>query len=147
MVVVIPHVTVPSSGSNSPISILNNVVSGKPSFATNAILSPFVTVKETLFKTFSPSIVLDILLTVTTSLPISLLGLKSIYGYFLVDGFISSKLIFSNNFFLEVACLDLEALALNLCINSFNSVIFSSFFLLDSFTCLSASWLDSYQKS
>ena len=44
----------------------------------------------------------------------SLSGLKSIYGYFLFEGFISSNSIFSNDFFLEVACFDLEAFALNL---------------------------------
>ena len=44
-------------------------------------------------------------------------------------------------------CLDLEAFALNLAINSCNSLIFSSFFLLASFACFKANWLDSYQKS
>ena len=35
-------------------------------------------------------------------------------GYFLLEGLISSSSIFSNALFLEVACLDLEALAENL---------------------------------
>ena len=45
----------------------------------------------------------------------------------------SSSWIFSRARFLEVACLDLEALALNREINSWSSLIFSSFFLLASF--------------
>jgi len=69
------------------------------------------------------------------------------YGYFLLDGLISSNSIFSNDFFLDVACLDLEAFAANLAINSCNSLIFSSFFLFCSLACLRANWLDSYQKS
>ena len=56
--------------------------------------------------------------------------------YFLLEGRISSSSIFSSAFLREVACLDLEALALNLWINSCNSLIFSSFFLLASFICL-----------
>ena len=90
------------------------------------MLSAF-TVKDTLSNTFSPSIVLLIFLTVRISFPGSLSALKSIYGYLLFDGFISSNSIFSNDFFLEVACLDLEAFALNLAINACNSFIFSSF--------------------
>ena len=46
---------------------------------------------------------------------------------------ISSSWIFSRARFLEVACLDLEAFALNREINSCSSLIFSSFFLLASF--------------
>lgn len=61
------------------------------------------------------------------SFPISLSGLKSINGYFLDDGLISSKVILSSIFFLEVACLDLAALAANLAMKSFNSLILSSF--------------------
>ena len=98
-------------------------------------------------KTFFPSIVLVIFLSDKISFPGSLSGLKSIYGYFLLDGFISSSSIFSNDFFLEVACFDLEAFALNLAINSCNSLIFSSFYLFASFACFNASWLDSCQKS
>ena len=60
---------------------------------------------------------------------------KLINGYFLLDGFISSRTILSSNFFLDVACLLLDALAENLAIKSCNSLIFSSFFLLESFIC------------
>ena len=59
----------------------------------------------------------------------------------------SSNSIFSRAFFLDVACLDLEALAENLAINSFNSLICSSFFLFASFIWRTMSWDDSYQKS
>jgi len=45
------------------------------------------------------------------------------YGYFLLDGLISSKVIFSSAFFLEVACEDLEAFAENLATNSCNFLI------------------------
>ena len=71
-----------------------------------------------LSRTFTPSIVFEIFSTNNTSFPISRAGLKSIYGYLRLDGFISSSSIFSRAFFLEVACLDFEALALNLEINS-----------------------------
>ena len=50
---------------------------------------------------------------------------------------------FPGHVYVEVACLDLEALALNREINSCSSLIFSSFFLLASFICLIRSWLDS----
>ena len=59
--------------------------------------------------------------------------------YFLLDGLISSNWIFSSVFFLEVACFDFDAFALNLAINSCNSLIFSSFFLFCSLACLNAS--------
>ena len=59
----------------------------------------------------------------------------------------SSNSIFSRARFLEVACLDLEAFAEKREMNSCNSLIFSSFFLLASFICFTNSWLDSYQKS
>ena len=106
--------------------------------ASTAILSSAFTVKLILFNTFTPSTVLERFFTTNISFPTSLSGLKSMYGYFLLDGFISSNSIFSNDFFLDVACLDLEALALNLAINSCNSFIFSSFFLLASFACFNA---------
>ena len=50
-----------------------------------------------------------------------------------LDGLISSSWIFSRARFLEVACLDLEALAEKRWMNSCSSLIFSSFFLLASF--------------
>ena len=59
----------------------------------------------------------------------------------------SSSSIFSSALFLEVACLDLLALAEKREINSCSSLICSSFFLLASLRCLIISWLDSYQKS
>ena len=68
-------------------------------------------------------------------------------GYLLFETFNSSKVNFSNSFFLEVACLDFEALALNLAINSCNSLAFASFLLFNSLACFCNNWLVSYQKS
>ena len=114
---------------------------------TRATLSSLPRVKEILSRTFTPSMVFVSPSTERTSFPISRAGRKSIYGYFLLDGRISSSSIFSNARFLDVACLDLEALAENLWMNSCNSLIFSSFFLFASFICLIINWLDSNQKS
>ena len=113
-----------------PVIILKRVVVASSLEPTNAILSSWFTINDTLSSTLTPSIVLEIPSTVSTSLPISLAGLKSIYGYFLLDGLISSNSIFSRALFLEVACLDLEALAENLWIKSCNSLIFSSLLLI-----------------
>ena len=107
--------------------------------AKNAILSPCFTVNDTLSSIFTPSTVFDMFLTCRISFPGSLSGLKSTYGYFLFDGLISSSSIFSNDFFLDVACFDFDAFALNLAIKSCNSFIFSSFFLFASFACFNAS--------
>jgi len=96
---------------------------------TKAILSPLYTVKLTLSRTFSPSMVLLKSTTVRISLPTSLSGLKDTKGYLRLDGLISSKSIFSNIFLREVACLDLDALALKRLINSWSCFAFSSFFL------------------
>ena len=98
--------------------MLNNVVVASSLEPTNAILSSLFTINDILSRTLTPSIVLDIPSTVSTSLPISLDGLKSIYGYFLLDGLISSSSIFSNALLRDVACLDLDALAENLWIKS-----------------------------
>ena len=147
LVIVVPHTISPSSGSTSPAIIWNNNVFAFSLSASNAILSPCFTVNETLSNNFSPFTVLVIFLTCKISFPGSLSGLKSTYGYFLFDGFISSNSIFSRDFFLDVACFDFEAFAANLAIKSCSSFIFYSFFLLASFICFNANWLDSYQKS
>ena len=86
--------------------------------------------KEILSRTFTPSMVLDRFSTVSTSFPISRSGRKSIYGYLRLDGLMSSSSIFSRARFLEVACLDLEALAEKRWMNSCSSLIFSSFLLV-----------------
>ena len=57
-------------------------------------------------------------------------------GYLLDEGFISSIFKLSNIFFLDVACFDLEAFALNLAIKSSNSLFFSSDFLFCCVFCL-----------
>ena len=145
--IVCPQIISPLSGSISPSIIWNKTVFASSLSAKNAILSSGFTVNVILSNIFSPLIVLDIFLTCNISFPGSLSGLKSTYGYFLFEGLISSNWIFSKVFFLEVACLDFDAFALNLAINSCNSLIFSSFFLFCSLACLNASWLDSYQKS
>ena len=115
---------------------------------TNATLSSRSKVKEILSRISSPSMVLE------RSADRRALrfrsrgsGRKSMYGYFRLDGLISSSSIFSSAFFREVACLDLEAFAEKREMKSCSSLIFSSFFLLASFICLIRSWLDSYQKS
>ena len=145
--VVTPHLKEPSSGSISPASILKSVVLAIVLLPTNAVLSSRPIINEISSSTFTPSIVLEICSTVRTSLPISRSGRKSIYGYLRLEGFISSSWIFSSACLRDVACFDLEALALKRCIKFWSSLIFSSFFLLASFICLIISWLDSYQKS
>ena len=84
---------------------MNNVVTAI-SLPIRAILSPLLTMKLTLSKTLTPSTVFDKSLTANISLPTSLSGVNPTKGYFLLEGWISSKVILSNNFFLEVACLD-----------------------------------------
>ena len=76
--VVIPHLISPSSGSISPARILKSVVVAKPLLPTKATLSSCPMIKEMLSNTFTPSIVLERLETVKTSLPISRKGRKSI---------------------------------------------------------------------
>ena len=71
--------------------------------------------------------------TVRTSFPISRFGRKSMYGYLRLDGLISSSWIFSRARFLEVACLDLEALALNREIKSCKFFDLFFFFLVSFF--------------
>ena len=134
-VIVCPNVTVPASGSISfTINFKRAVVAnGSPN---KAILSPFITEKFTLFRSFSPSIVFSTSSTNNIDFPDSRLGLKSTKGYFLVDGCKSSNVILSNIFLRDVACLDFDAFAEKRAINSSNSFIFSSFFLLLSFNCL-----------
>ncbi|MDF2607023.1 MAG: hypothetical protein K0S34_1218 [Bacillales bacterium] len=75
---------------------------------------------------------LEIPSTRSKSLPISLSGVKPTNGYLREDGLISSRVILSSNFLRDVACLDLDAFALNLAINACRSLIFSSFFLFAS---------------
>ena len=90
-VIVVPQISSPSSGSSSPSIIWNNTVFANSLSAKKAILFPSFTVNVTLSKTFTPSTVLLIFFTCKISLPGSLSGLKSTYGYFLFDGFISSS--------------------------------------------------------
>ena len=78
--------------------------------------------------------------------PASRSDVKITAGYLLDDGFISSIFKLSSIFFLEVACLDLDAFALNLAIKSSSSFFFSSDFLFCWVFCLNANWLDSYQN-
>ena len=138
---------VPSSGSISPVSIWKKVVAAIVLLPTKATLSSLFMTNEISSSTLTPSIVLEICSTVRTSLPISLSGLKSIYGYLRLDGFISSSCIFSRACLREVACLDFDAFALNRWMKLWSSFIFSSFFLFASFICFIINWLDSYQKS
>ncbi len=112
-----------------------------------ATLSSLLTTNDTFSKIFLPSNDADKFSTVNTSLPSALSISKPTKGYFLDEGTISSRLIFSNDFFLDVACEDLEALALNLAINAFSSLILSSFFLFEASINFWANCDDCFQKS
>ena len=59
----------------------------------------------------------------------------------------SSRVILSNIFLREVACLDLEALAEKRAMKAWSSLIFSSFLAFWSAAILAANWLDWSQKS
>ena len=99
--------------------MLNKVVIAISS-PINATLSSLSNLNDTLSKTLTPSTVLVNPSTSKTSFPISLSGVNPTYGYLLLDGCISSTCIFSNCFFLDVACLAFDAFELNLAMNSFN---------------------------
>ena len=86
-------------------------------FRTNDILS----------KIFTPSTVFVSPSTVRTSFPISREGLKSINGYLLEDGRISSSSIFSSALFLAGCLLGFRSICRKRCMNSCNSFIRSSF--------------------
>ncbi len=103
--------------------------------------------KVILSRIFTPSIDLLTLSTRTRSLPNSRAGSKRIKGYLREEGLISSKVILSNCFLREVACLDFEALALKRATNSCNSLICSSFLALAFSRRRLAKALDSIQKS
>ena len=75
-----PHLTLPSSGSSSPMRILNRAVCASSFSPTKAILSPRFTEKYTLSSSFTPSTVTDTSLTVSTSLPSSRSGWKPTKG-------------------------------------------------------------------
>ena len=95
LVIVVPQINSPESGSSSPLIILKSSVFAISLSAKKAILSPGFTLNDILSSIFTPSIVLEMFFTCKISFPGSLSGLKSIYGYFLLDGFISSNSIFS----------------------------------------------------
>ena len=84
--IVIPHLNEPLSGSISPFNILNNVVIAISLDPIKAILSSLLTLKLTLSKTLTPSIVLLNPSTTNISLPTSLSGLNPTNGYLLVAG-------------------------------------------------------------
>ena len=135
--VVTPHLNEPSSGSSSPQSIWKSVVLAISSAPTNATLSLGIIIKLTSLSTFLPFTVLERFLTSRTSLPTSLSCLNEQKGYLLDDTLIVSIWRLSSSFLRDVACLDLEALALNLWINSVSSFIFCSALLFWSLICLS----------
>ena len=137
----------PSSGCSSSARILKSMVIACSDSPMNATLSVLERVKETLLSSFTPSTVLEMPLTLRTSLPSSLSIVKPIYGYFLDDAGSSSTVSLSSSFLLEVACLDLDLLAEKRWINSCNSFIFSSVFLFWLFIIRCISCEDSYQNS
>ena len=75
-----PHLTVPSSGSRSPVRIWNRAVWAFSLSPTKAILSPWPTMKLTLSSTFTPSMVLLTSVTKRMSLPTSRSGEKATQG-------------------------------------------------------------------
>ena len=90
-------------------------------------LSPGLILKETSLRICWPSTEYETSSTFKRSFPRSRCKSNFTKGYFLEDGLISSKVIFSSCFFLEVACRDLDALAEKRATNSCNCLIFSSF--------------------
>ena len=124
-----PHLKLPESGVSSSIRILKSIVTARSSSEINAILSSRPTVNLTFLSISTPSAFLHISSTESTSLPSSLSGVNPIYGYFLLDAGISSTVIFSRSFLLDVAWLDFDLLAENRSINDLSSLIFSSAFL------------------
>ena len=125
----IPHLNSPSSGSNSPIIILNNVVTANSFSLRKAILSPLFTRKVTLSKTLTPSIVLLMESAKKISLPGSLSIEKLTNGYFREDAGISSIESLSISLRRAVACLDFDLFAEKRCTKLCSSLIFSSVFL------------------
>lgn len=142
-----PHSMVPLSGVSSPASSWRSVVLATVLGPMRAILSFLLRVKLMSFRTVSPSILWVRFLRLRMVLPQERLGLKLIYGARLEEVGSSSGRNFSMSFFREVACFDLEALALKRLIKSSSSLMRSVFFLLWSCFCDCASWLDSCQKS
>ena len=142
----VPHSYLPASAFTFPLMISKNVVSAKGFRLRNAIFCPFTISKVILLNSTLPSIDLDNFSTFKIWLPTSLSGLKMIPGYFLLLGVMSSNTSLSNAFLRLVACLLLEALALNRAINSSRSFFFSSVFLFLSPACLAANCELSYQK-
>ena len=142
-----PHLMLPSSGSSSSASILKSIVMVCSDSPMKATLSVRLRVKETLFRSFTPSTVLDMPLTLRTSFPSSLSILKPMKGYFLDEAGISSTVSLSRSFLLAVACLDFDLFAEKRLMNSWSSLIFSSAFLFWFFIILCMSCEDSYQNS
>ena len=75
-----PHLTLPESGSSSPMRILYSIVTASSFLPTIAILSYLQTMKLMLFKSFTPSTVLEISVTKSLSLPGSRSALKPTHG-------------------------------------------------------------------
>ena len=76
-VVVTPHLNVPASASILPMRISKSAVLPTEFGPTKATLSPFLSVKLTLFNTFSPSIVFVRPLTCSSWSPASRSGVKA----------------------------------------------------------------------
>ena len=143
-----PHLTVPESGSSSPMRILNSIVTASSFLPRMAILSSLPTMKLTLFKQLhavngladlgDEQPVLARLAVCLKSDP----GIASAGGGHLLDGELIEQLA-------AARCLTGLALVcrrsgeMKLC----SSAIFCSAFLFWSLMSFCMSWLDSYQKS
>ena len=106
----------------SPASTDINVETAT-SLPVMTIFSPRGTVKLRSLNNTTPSTVLLISLTDSTSFPRMRSVLKMMYGYLREEGLMSSSVILSSNDLRELACFDFDALALKRWINVFSSFI------------------------
>ena len=147
VLMVTPQRNLPVSGSSSPVRILNKAVFGTPLLPTKAILSPLWAVRlKSRSSSTSPADLQSPSISRITS-PLGRPGLNTMNGYFLDEAGRSSMFSFSRSFFLEVACLALEALDEKRWMNSFNSLALVVSFRFWSCFCFKLSWLAWYQKS
>src|SRR5450756_1341071 len=144
---VTPQRKLPLSGSSSPTRIWKRVVRARELPPTKAILSPLRTIRSKLFNTLTPSISLVSPLIARMISPQALSGLKTTYGYFLDEVGMSSMVSLSSSFLRDVACLDLDALALKRWIKALSSSAFSDILRLSFCFCFKFNWLARYQKS
>ena len=121
LVMVVPHSNLPASGTVISLIASKKCVTADGSLLMKAIFSFLLTLKVTLSKRVLPSTVFFKFSTFKIWFPTSLSGWKMIPGYLRFEGSISSIVNFSKAFFLEVACLLLDALAENRAMKSISA--------------------------